>query len=196
MSRVDDSRKNAAAPARMNDGADSAGGGENLDKIRDILFGSQAREMDRAIARLEDRVTKEVGDLRDESRKRLDSLELYIKNEINSVIERLRVEMNERSKADKELGASLAETAKNLEKRLVEASDRTAEEHRELRKQILEQSKTLRDELRQNHDEQKSSLEKAAAELRHSKTDRFALADLFTEAALRLKDEMKLPKGR
>ncbi|MBW4571424.1 MAG: hypothetical protein KME31_26440 [Tolypothrix carrinoi HA7290-LM1] len=51
----------------------------SLDKVRDILFGNQMREVERKFARLEERLIKECTNLRDENRKRLDSLESYFK---------------------------------------------------------------------------------------------------------------------
>ncbi len=61
----------------INGEAENGPGVENLDKVRDILFGSQMRDNERRFGRLEERLAKEAGDLRDETRKRLDSLEVY-----------------------------------------------------------------------------------------------------------------------
>ena len=44
---------------------DSAGSG-NLDKVRDILFGGQMREVERRFARLEERLIKETQDLKED----------------------------------------------------------------------------------------------------------------------------------
>src|SRR3954452_3450629 len=87
-------RKGAAAEG---DGvAAGAGGGENLDKVRDILFGSQMRDTDKRFARLEERVAKELSDVRDESRKRLDALETFIKREVQSLLDRIKKEESQR----------------------------------------------------------------------------------------------------
>ena len=40
--------------------------GANVDKIRDILFGSQMRDYDKRFGRLEDRLIKDAESLRDE----------------------------------------------------------------------------------------------------------------------------------
>ncbi len=58
--------------------ADLAGGG-NLDKVRDILFGGQMRDYEKRFNRLEDRLVKECSSIRDDIKKRLDSLEMYVK---------------------------------------------------------------------------------------------------------------------
>ncbi|MBM3300407.1 MAG: hypothetical protein FJY85_10670, partial [Deltaproteobacteria bacterium] len=46
-------------------------GRENLDKIRELLFGPQVRTFNQRFSRLEDRLVREMGDLRDEVRKRV-----------------------------------------------------------------------------------------------------------------------------
>ncbi|MFI5179118.1 MAG: hypothetical protein ACHQO8_11165, partial [Vicinamibacterales bacterium] len=57
------------------------GGTGNLDKVRDILFGGQARDIDRRFQRIEERLLKETADLKDDVRKRLSALEQFMKQE-------------------------------------------------------------------------------------------------------------------
>ena len=49
-----------------NGGAENADRPGNVDKIRDILFGSQMRDYDKKFARIEERLLKETADLREE----------------------------------------------------------------------------------------------------------------------------------
>jgi hypothetical protein len=72
---------------------DALGSG-NLDKIREILFGTQMREYEKQITRLEERLVKECSSLRDDTRKRLDSLETYIKQEVESLTELAKKQQN------------------------------------------------------------------------------------------------------
>ena len=58
---------------------------------------------------------------------------------------------------------------------------------------MLEESKRLATEINEKHSEVSQRLDKEAAELRATLTDRLALADLFTEVGLRLQNEFKLP---
>src|SRR6516165_489888 len=66
--------------------------GANVDKIRDILFGSNMREYEKRFARLEERLTKSSDALRDDLKKRFDSLESYVKNELEAIATRLKAE--------------------------------------------------------------------------------------------------------
>lgn len=64
---------------------------------------------------------------------------------------------------------------------------------RETRQQILDQYRTLSEEIAQKADQASAALQRESSELRYEKADRAALSSLFTELALRLKDEFKIP---
>src|SRR6266545_6724972 len=85
----------------------------NVDKIRDILFGTQMRDYDTKFSRLEERLAKEAGDLRDDVKRRLASLESYFKGELGAVAEQVRVEREERTPAIKALASELKEHIKS-----------------------------------------------------------------------------------
>jgi DNA anti-recombination protein RmuC len=172
--------------------ADLSGGG-NIDKIRDILFGVQMRDYEKRFARLEERLIKESADLRDETRKRFDALELYIKQEFESLTERLTTEQNTRGEAVETLSQGIKDTARTFEKRTAQMDEQSTKSQRELRQQILDQSKNLNDEIRQKYEELTAALQREAADLRTDKTDRSALAALFTEVAMRLNNDFKIP---
>jgi hypothetical protein len=177
------------AARRTNGEADASPGVENLDKVRDILFGSQMRDNERRFGRLEERLAKDAGDLRDETRKRLDSLEAFVRKEVQSLLERLKAEQAQRNEGDKELATELKDAAKALQARATELADAAAEAQRELRQEILDQSKVLRDELQAARVDTAAELENTAAELRSQKLDKAALSDLFTEMAARLSEQ-------
>jgi hypothetical protein len=172
-------------------GAD--GGGENVDRIREILFGSQQREFEKKLARFDERLAAEAAALRDESKKRFDSLNLYIKNEVESMAERLKAEQDDRVEKLNLLGRELKELAKGTEKRLTQIDELASKNQRDLRKQILDQGEELSGEFRRLHQELKSSLERSVQELNEDKPGRSALANLFTEMALRLNNEFSIP---
>jgi DNA repair exonuclease SbcCD ATPase subunit len=168
--------------------------GANVDKIRDILFGSNMREYEKRFARLEERLTKSSDALRDDLKKRFDTLETYVREEIESLGQRLKNEKSERTESLKEQTRESRDTSKALEKKLSQLEDSLESAQGDLRSRILEQSKTLSNQIQKVKDELETSLETEAETLRNDKTDRAALADLFTELALRLKDELELPE--
>ncbi len=176
-------------------------GGGNIDKIREILFGSQMRDYEKRFSRLEDRLLKECANLKDETRKRLEALELFMQQEVESLSERIRTAQEANIEATKditreanqELAQELRNTTKSLDRRVSHLDDQSTKNQRELRQQLLEQSKNLSDDIQQKYVEILSMLEQEALELRTEKTDRATLAALFTEMAMRLNHEFTLP---
>src|SRR4051812_34214578 len=95
------------APAPDVDGdrvtAGESPGSGNLEKVRDILFGTQMRELDRRFARLEERIVKETQDLKDDIRRRLDALEAYTTKETEALAGHIRQERTDRVDANARL---------------------------------------------------------------------------------------------
>ena len=173
-------------------GAEAAvAGGANLEKIRDILFGAQVHDFEKRFARLEERLLKETSDARAETKKRFDTLEGFIRKEIEALGERLKSEQEERADAVKEISKELRDSARSLDKRIAQLDEVTSKNQRELRQQVLDQSKALTEEIRARNKETTTLLSKEIGELRVGKTDRAALAGLLTDLAVRLSNESK-----
>ncbi|MBL8150968.1 MAG: hypothetical protein JNN15_13665 [Blastocatellia bacterium] len=167
--------------------------GGNLDKVRDILFGSQMRSFEKRLTRLEEKVVRETSDLRNDIKTRFDNIEVFIKKEIESLSDRLKAEERERLAAQKEITVELRDSAKAFEKRLIQLDDQTTKNHRDLSQQLIEKSRSLSEEIRQKYDDLVATLERETQELRLEKTDRSSLATMFTELAMRLNNEFKIP---
>lgn len=174
-------------------GGDETAGTANLEKVRDILFGSQMRDVDRRFLRLEERIVKETRDLKDDIKRRLDALEAYINKEADALGAQIRQEHGERVDAHARLSRELAETAGAFERRSAALDEQLAKGQREIRQMILEQQQRLSEEMRAKVDEVLAALARETQELRSDKTDRVALAALLKEMAMRLTDEFKLP---
>lgn len=164
-----------------------------VDRIRDILFGSQMRDYDGRFQRLDERLTREATDARAETQKRLEALESFLKGALESLANRLNSEQAERGNAVEKMARDLAETARSLElatKNLGEHADR---EFHALRQQLLDQSKALGDEIREKHGQVKADLDREAEQIRGAMTGRESLAEMLSEVALRLKNEFRVP---
>ncbi len=174
-------------------GADPLAGGASIDKVRDILFGVQMRDYDKRFARLEERLAKETGELKDDVKKRLASLEQFMKQEFESLGDWLSSERSSREGAVKELGVVQRESATAFEKKTAAIDDQLAKAQRELRQQLLDLQKELTEDILQRHQDMVAMLTRDASELRDEKADRAALASLFTEMAMRLSNQLRLP---
>jgi hypothetical protein len=194
--------------------SDETAGVGNIEKVRDILFGTQMRDYEKRFARMEERMAKEVSNLRDETRKRFDAIESYAKKEVESLSDRLsaeqserteslkrevellnervKAEQNERAEVIKELSRELKEANRLLEKRIAQLDDLLGKTSRDLRQQILDQSKELSDVIRLKYDDTMAALERVARELRLDKVDRSKLSELLMGMALHLTDDAAL----
>ena len=183
------------APAEVKNNAEIPANAEtgNVDKIREILFGGQMRDYDKRFARLEERLLKESNELREGNRRSLEALETFVKNEFASLANRLQMEQQSREGSDQNLSRELQEAIRSVEGKLTQFQNQTTETQRDLRQQLLDQSKSLNEEIRRKHDELSATIEREVADLSHEKTDRASLSALFTEVALRLNNDFKIP---
>jgi phage host-nuclease inhibitor protein Gam len=169
------------------------GGAGNVDKIRDILFGSQMRDYESRFARLEETLIKETLEIRETNKRRFEQLESYIRREFETVQSRLKAERDERTDSGSQQSRELKELGDSLSRRIRDLDDRETSGERALRSDLLQQARDLTDEIRARHDEMAGILDKRVNELRDGKTDRAALATLFSEVALRLSDQFQIP---
>lgn len=168
-----------ASPGSTEKSAAQDAGGASIDKVRDILFGTQLREFDRRFARLEERMLKETSDLKEDLRSRLDALELYARKENESLTDQIKSEHEGR-----------VEATKALERRTSTLDEQLSKAQRELRQQMLEQHQRLSDDIRKRVEDLLAALARESRELRNDKADRTTLAALFNELAMRLTSDL------
>ena len=167
----------------------------SLDKVRDILFGEQIRDYDSQLRRLDERIAKESRDIREEIRGRIANLESFVHHEIQTLTDRFKTEREERKEAITGVSTQLSEASRQADRKMNQMEDLTAQGDRELRQQLLDASNSLAEQLRRQHEELAHLVDKTAQELRHSKTDRTALAGFLTELAVRLQGASDSPQG-
>ena len=84
----------------VKDSALEAEGPGNVDKIRDILFGTQMRDYDGRFSRFEERLLKETSDLREDTKRRIATLEGFVKAETQALADQIKAEQGERLEAE------------------------------------------------------------------------------------------------
>ncbi len=165
----------------------------NIDKIREILFGTNMRDYDARFARLEATLLKESADLRESTRRRFETLEGYLKKELESLYARIKTERDERADALGQSANDLRQVGDGLNRKLRDLEDKAAATESAIRQEILNQSHTLTDDLRALQMEITALVEKRFLELNRGKTDRTMLGTLLTEIGMRINDELHLP---
>ena len=171
---------------------------DNVDRIRNILFGSQMRDYDDRFQKLEERLGRDAAEVRSELQEKVQALEAFIKGEAESARNRLNAEQSERCRAIENLAQEMSDTVRGLELKINNLDNQVAHDIGALREQILGQSKALSAELNNKNDETYhpdvvdraiQRFEREAGQIREAMTGREALAEVLTELALRLKNE-------
>jgi hypothetical protein len=158
----------------------SPAAGTSVDKIRDILFGSQIKNYEARFARLEENLVRETVELKETMRRRFESLEGFFRSETEALAARLRAERDERTNNLHSLDRDLKAVHDELGRKIHELDAATAEAQSGLRKELMTESRKLMDEISERHDNLRSLLERRAGELRHQKADRSLLSALLT----------------
>lgn len=168
-------------------------GAGSLEKVRDILFGSQMRDLDRRFTKVEERLSSETADLKEDLRRRLDALDQFVRTEIDTLVQRIHAEHDHRTESVAGVSRDLQAASSTFDRKVAAVDDQLARAQRELRQQILDVHQRLADDVRDKMEAVLARLHGTAEDLRADKADRTTLAALFTEMALRLSDA---PSGR
>jgi hypothetical protein len=165
---------------------DAAAADGNVDKIRDILFGTQMRDYDRRFAATEERLQRESSNLREDLGRRMLATEQYLRAEIDTLTTSLKAEERDRLQGVREAMDSLAALNRELSDRIAALAEQTAHGQRELRAMFQDAHRSLSDEVARRGDEAADALRREASDLRNAKADRTTLAAMFADFAQRL----------
>ena len=159
---------------------------ESLDKVRDILFGSQMRAVETRLQGLEERLRREHETLRDDFSKQVESLDAFIRSEAQLLADRLVAERTKRVEELKSLAAEIKEAIRALEKRHVKLEEAANMADAGLRDQLLMQSTAAASELAKLGERLGAELQRSHQELKSTKTDSSTLSSLLSELAARV----------
>ena len=151
----------------------------SVDQIREILFGRQMSAYEERFSLLEKRILVATEVLRQEVGERLDSLDAYIREEVDGMGRRITQERDVRTVAVEELIASVRQHRDTLGKRMDIVEEANNEAAEVLRAQEARETRT--DDLQKRLDENLSAL-------RSQKTDYQTLATLLADMAARLSE--------
>ena len=177
----------AVDPAAPANGLSNPG---NLERTREILFGPNLRDIDKRFVRLEERLTREIGEAREEFRRRLEQFETHFKSEVESLNGHVASEREERSRLLKQSIADRTTADSALEEKLSQLLESSGRATRDLTTHTREQHRMLAEELQHKFDTLTSHLARESTALREDKTDRHALADMLGEIAMRLRGDV------
>ena len=166
---------------------------ENLDKVRDILFGGQMRAVESRLKRIEDRLRREHEALRTDMEKQIQALEKQTRKDTDGLAEKLNGEQAKRGEDIKGVNAALRDTARSLEKRLAKLDESSNAADAEIRSQLLEHMEATAAQLRELTERFTADLQTVATELRAEKVDIASMVELFSDMAVRLSEDLQAP---
>ena len=175
-----------AAPAAAEEPSPEEGG--NVDKIRDILFGRQMVDYDGRFAKLEEKLNREAAALRDEVRSRMDTLDGYVRQEIETLTRKLETEKRERIDAVGDITREVRTDRERFAQRVDEIGSGTEDDVRNVRQQLLDEASRIRESLQSKADDLVRALDQHVDTLQDQKADRRALAAMLADVAARLHD--------
>ena len=155
----------------------------NLATIRDILFGNQAKELEKQQVDLHQDFQHGLSSLRQESRAQFEQISADIQTLYRLLNDESDQRQSDKGEAHQKLD-SLKTTLDDSNAKHLEAQD-------SLHVKIMNESVRLEKQTRQWNDDISAKLESASKELKSDKTDRGDLAKMLRGVAEQLLDEQK-----
>lgn len=159
----------------------------SLDKVRDILFGAQSRDIEKRFTALEDRLLQESGCLREDLTKSVEDLKTHMNQEIQGLVGKLQQEQDRRVAAIQDMGQTVKAVESQISKRIVELTEHASNQFQAMSAEMQQQKHELIEQDQEAMSRMESQFQQAVNELKVEKTDRAGLAEMLMDVALRLK---------
>lgn len=167
----------------------------NVDRIRDILFGNQMRDYDSRLDAMENRLVQTIEHTARDLERRIERLDKYARREVAKLTEQVKAERKDRVAEGKKNSRELADLAGQVETWVNELDEQLEKESGDLHTSLHDQAEDLAAQIRKTRSQLLAALQEETAELRDTQLAREDMAELLTEVALRLNKDFKLPKG-
>lgn len=162
---------------------------ESLDKVRELLFGSQLGAVESKINSAEKQLGVELKTLNAQTQASIDSLEKFTRDELDSLAQQIAEERTRREDQGDDLSAELERNSKSLEKKITTLDDKLTETSKNLRQQSHDAVKELREQTKNQFDSMHEYIKATDARLSEERVHRDVLANLFREVASQLDSE-------
>lgn len=156
--------------------------GDNVEQIREILFGHQIRAVDERFATVEKRMANESDNLRKALEKRILELEKLLDQFRDNTGDQLNRESAERDAGLNEISKAVTEFRLDADNQMAELQSDFNSEIKQVRQEMLALQKSLAGDL----DSLQAAQTKRSDHLDESKVDRGELAGLLSDIAKQL----------
>ncbi|HMS84421.1 MAG TPA: hypothetical protein PKD12_12280 [Nitrospira sp.] len=169
---------------------------DGLARVQELLFGVQFREHAQRITQLEESLTRVANELTQKLDSRFDSLESFVKQQVEALTGQIKNEHEGRAQATASLMHDLKELGKTVATSTAQLDQQASTKSRELHQRIADQQQTLSTEMQKKNEELSNAMEAALAELRREKVTRAVLAELFEKSAQSLSGDLAPTRGK
>jgi paraquat-inducible protein B len=168
--------------------------------VRDLLFGTQLRDVETRFQRNETRFQREVNDAREALKARLDSLENFMRSETAALAHRMNTEAAERDAAMKaeqrerfetlnKLAGNIAAAEEAFERRIAALSSTLDNTGQEIRKLMQSETNSLNNKIDEKYTSALNVISETATHIRNDMIHRSSLSNMFTEMAVKLSNQ-------
>ena len=172
----------------------------SMNQVRDLLFGTQLRDLETRFQRQEARFQREINDAREALKARLDSLENFMRSETASLVHRINTEASERDAALKaeqrertdtfnKLAGNITAAENALDRRLAALSGTLDNIEQEIRKLMQSETNSLNNKIDEKYTAALNVISEAASEIRQDMVYRSTLSSMFTEMAVKMSNQ-------
>jgi DNA anti-recombination protein RmuC len=137
-----------------------------MEQVRELLFGQQLKDMEIRFRRQEERFLREVSDARESLKKRIDSLENFMKSETSTMLHRLKEEQDERVESIRTEQRERSELLKNEQRERAESFKNEQRERMEAIAQLGRDIASASETFERRMAKLSSNLDSAERELR------------------------------
>jgi len=159
----------------------------NVDQIREILFGSQSRELKERFEKIESNLKA----IQDEMRNKIEQSQTDFEERISAEMENISKKLKNITTSQQDEFADVRDASLKLEKRLKNSMETMEDElnakREQLHKQQVDMRNTLRTQMDTLQDELLNTLESKLSEIGDIKLSRDDAADILMEAAMAMK---------
>ncbi len=161
----------------------------NVDKIREILFGNQMHEFEHKFNKLEERISGDISNIRKENSLQIESLQTFIKSEIKILSNKLGSEEKDRIEKIDELEDNLNKSVKQIDSKIADLGKALDAQSHELNQKMLKQSQDYNTEMNNQFEQAIKRMDDYKNDLSNVKVDKSLLAEMLNTLAMQINND-------
>lgn len=170
-------------------GADPSLAGNSLEQIREILFGSQSRDIDDRLQAMNDQFFEAIGNMRSMLTERSDALHRKLEQEIRGLHEELNTYRREQQQRSDGLDEKLNNTANDLRQQLGALSETLNGTEQSVREDMNRGFEELKTNFSKRMDELREQMQQNLSQLSSSSVKRRALSEALLQLSSQFSEE-------